>query len=66
MNQNLQPLVDKVRDYLRHGVKSCWVVVPATRVISIFPAQGGSRSLSEGVLQDEALNLGIPVADVFA
>ncbi|MBI2925336.1 MAG: Uma2 family endonuclease [Verrucomicrobia bacterium] len=64
--QNLQPLVDKVREYLRHGVKSCWVIVPAARVISVFPAQGGSRSCTEGLLKDEVTGLEVPVAEVFS
>jgi Uma2 family endonuclease len=64
--QNLQPLVDKIREYGRHGVKSCWLVEPATRVISVFPASGGSRAFAEGVLRDETLGIEIPIAEVFA
>lgn len=64
--QNLQPLVDKIGEYLKHGVKSCWLVEPATRVVSVFPASGGSRAFSEGVLRDEALALEVSVAQIFA
>ena len=63
--QNLQPLVDKIRDYLRHGVKSCWLVEPATRVISVFPASGGSRAFTEGMLKDEVVGIEIPLDQVF-
>src|SRR5438552_1665257 len=64
--QNLQPLVDKIRDYLRHGVKSCWLVEPATRVISVFPASGGSQAFAKGMLRDEPAGIEIPIAEVFA
>ena len=64
--QNLQPLVDKIREYIRHGVKSCWLVLPATRVISVFPASGGSRAFTENMLQDDTAEIEIPIADVFA
>ena|SRR5437899_1805461 len=63
--QNLQPLVDKIREYGRHGVKSSWLVEPATRVISVFPATGGSRAFAEGVLRDEIVGIEIPLAGVF-
>jgi len=64
--QNLQPLVDKVRDYLSHGVKSCWVVIPTTKTISIFPASGGSRTFVEGIVRDDSLDLEIPLSQMFA
>ena len=64
--QNLQPLVDKLREYGRHGVKSCWLVEPATRVVSVFPASGGSRAFTEGILRDETTGVEIPIAGVFA
>lgn len=63
--QNLQPLVDKIREYGRHGVKSCWLVEPATRVISVFPASGGSRAFTEGTLRDETVGIEIQLGDVF-
>lgn len=64
--QNLQPLLDKVRQYLAHGVKSCWVIVPGTGTVSLFPAAGGSRSVVEGDIVDPVLDLRVPVAGVFA
>ena len=64
--QNLQPLVDKIREYLRHGVQSCWLVEPATRVVSVFPGLGGSRAFTEGTLQDEVIGVEISVSQIFA
>jgi len=63
--QNMQPLVDKIRNYLQHGVKSCWLVEPATRVVSVFPAAGGSRAFAERTVRDDNLGLEIPLAEIF-
>src|SRR5262249_29612982 len=63
--QNLQPLIDKIREYGRHGVRSCWLVEPGTRVVSVFPQSGGSRAFADGMLRDETIGLEIPIADVF-
>lgn len=64
--QNLQPLVDEVREYLRRGVTSCWVIVPATETLSVFPASGGSRSYAAGMARDESLGLEVALDRVFA
>ena len=64
--QNLQPLVDKIREYGRHGVNSCWLVEPATRVVSVFPVLGGSRAFAEGTLRDEATGIEIPISQIFS
>jgi Uma2 family endonuclease len=64
--QNLQPLVDKIKAYGQHGVKSCWLAEPATRVVSVFPAQGGSRAFAEGNVKDETLGIEVPVGLIFA
>ena len=64
--QNLQPLVDKIREYGQRGVKSCWLVVPVTGVVSVFPASGGSRAFAEGTLRDETAGIEIPLAQIFA
>jgi Uma2 family endonuclease len=64
--QNMQPLVDKIREYLRHGVKSCWLVEPVTRVVSVFPSSGGSRGFVEGDMKDEPLGISIPLSHIFS
>lgn len=64
--QNVQPLVDKIREYLNRGVLSCWLVEPATRVVSVFPAQGGSRAFAEGHIQDDVVGITVPLAGIFA
>ncbi len=64
--QNLQPLLEKVREYLRRGVQSCWVVIPGTETISVFPQNGTSSSYSEGMVREDVLGIEVPVAEVFS
>lgn len=64
--QNLQPLLEKVREYLRHGVKACWVVIPGTGTISVFPQSGPSHSITEGIVRDAELGVEVAIAEVFA
>jgi len=64
--QNLQPLLDKVREYHARGVKSCWVVIPGTGSVAVFPATGGSRSFGDGEVVDATLDLRVPWKAVFA
>src|SRR2546427_222474 len=45
--QNLQPLVDKIREYGRHGVKSCWPA-ESSKSNSIFTPK---RCRSDGLVK---------------
>jgi len=63
--QNLQPLVDKIREYLRHGVSSCWLVEPATRVVSVFPSDGRSKAYAEGTVRDEPVGIEVQLGAIF-
>lgn len=62
----LQPLLEKVREYLRHGVKSCWLAIPGTETISIHPQTGPSQSISTGVVKDADLGIDVALSEVFA
>lgn len=64
--QILQPLIDKVRDYLRHGVNSCWIVTPGLRTVTLFPANGPSRTVTEGIVRDDVLEFELRVEDIFS
>ena len=63
--QNLQPLIDKIRVYAQHGVKSCWLVQPATGLVSVFPSSGGSRGFVEGSVLDDTAEIEIPLSGIF-
>ncbi len=63
--QSLGPLVDKVREYLRRGAKSCWIVTPALGSVSVFSASGERRSAGVGRFRDDALGIEAEVSEVF-
>ncbi len=54
--QNLQPLVDKARDYLKHGVGACWIVLPAA---------GGSHTVGGGSVRDDATGIEVSLDELF-
>jgi Uma2 family endonuclease len=64
--QSSEALVDKMREYLKHGVKSCWIVAPYFKSISLFPQSGPSRTIVEGVIRDEDLDIEVRIDDVFS
>lgn len=43
-NQGYNTIMEKVDAYLAGGVKSCWVVDPYQRTVSILSPDGGSRA----------------------
>jgi Uma2 family endonuclease len=64
--QNLQPLLEKVREYHSHGVKTCWVVIPGTETLSVFPQAGPSHSVTDGIVRNEDLGVEVAVSEVFS
>ena len=54
------------REFHAHGVQECWVVIPGTETISIYPQSGPSHSIAEGVARNEDLQLEVVVAEVFS
>ncbi len=64
-HQVLGALMNKTRQYLTHGVGSCWVIMPQVRVVTHLPKNGPSRTYGEGALRDEALGIEIDVAEIF-
>ena len=62
--QGTYPVMEKVEHYLKSGVKTCWVVNPPARTITIYLADGTDRTFIPG---QQALDPAIGVtADVTA
>ena len=64
--QNLQPLLDKVKNYLRHGVKTCWVIIPGAGTLSVYPQSGPSHAFAEGFVKDEDLGVQVLLSKIFS
>ncbi|MBI2947555.1 MAG: Uma2 family endonuclease [Verrucomicrobia bacterium] len=64
--QGSKEVMDKVEAYLQSGVKSCWVVNPPQRTITIYTPDGGLKSFVEGVVKDPATGLTANLEAVFS
>ncbi|MCI0538718.1 MAG: Uma2 family endonuclease [Verrucomicrobiales bacterium] len=64
--QGYQGVMDKVDAYLRNGVKSCWVVNPPQRSITIYSADGSQKTYVEGQVKDPAIGVTADLEAVFS
>ena len=64
--QGSQELMDKVEAYLQSGVKSCWVVNPPQRAITIYTPDGSLKSFVEGQVKDPVTGLTADLEAVFS
>jgi len=65
-SQGLQEIVDKVEVYFRHGVKSCWIVSPPLRSITILAPDGTESVCHAGMATDPATGLTADLATIFS
>lgn len=65
--QGIQELRDKVEAYFAHGVKSCWLVVPTLRNITILTPDGEARfAQGAGVIVDPVTGVSADLSVVFS
>ena len=64
--QGLSELLRRVEGCLAAGVKSCWIVVPPLRTVTIFSQDGAEKSWHEGVITDPAIGVTADLATVFS
>ena len=65
-SQGMQEIMDKVKFYLTHGVKSVWVVVPPLHEVAIFLPDGSRQSHHAGVVCDPAIGVTADLDAVFS
>jgi Uma2 family endonuclease len=59
-------VMEKIEIYLQNGVKSCWVVNPPQRAITIYTPDGGLKTFSEGTVRDPATGITVDLDAVFS
>ena len=65
--QGTYPVMEKVEYYLKSGVKTCWVVNPPARTITIYSADGTDRTFIPGQQAvDPAIGIAADVTAVFS
>ena len=63
--QSMRDVIEKIAVYLQSGVKSCWLVLPEVKTITVFHDIRRPISYSRGNLVDDELGLNFPVEEVF-
>ncbi len=64
--QGSQEILDKVDVYFRHGVKSCWIVSPPFRSVTVLTPDGQEEICHAGAVTDPAIGLTADLAAVFS
>jgi Uma2 family endonuclease len=64
--QGYQALMEKLDIYFRNGVKSCWMVSPHLKLITIFGLAGEEQNFDSGIARDPRTGLQANVATVFS
>jgi Uma2 family endonuclease len=66
-SQGTKELKDKIHVYFELGVKSCWLVVPDLKTISVFSqaTQFKNFDMRDDDLIDEVMDIRIPIQKVF-
>jgi Uma2 family endonuclease len=65
-SQTHQEIVQKAETYLRHGVKSCWIVSPPLRTVTLLLPDGREEVFHGGVATDPATGLTADLSKVFS
>lgn len=64
--QSLEELLQKARDYFKHGVKSCWIVIAGLKNVYVFSDGENYEIYRSGeILKDTALGIEFEVGEVF-
>ncbi len=64
-SQGDQELVDKLARYFDAGVKSCWLVQPTFRIITVFSDKRTFKTYIEGELYDQILDIRLDLKRIF-
>lgn len=65
-SQSQQEVVEKAEIYLRNGVKSCWIVSPPLRTVTILLPDGREEVFHRGAAKDPVTGLTADLAAVFS
>ena len=65
--QTIPEVLAKFPIYFQAGIRSCWLVVPAVRVISVYTAPLQAQDFTAPAeLHDPVLDIRIPLSQIFA
>ena len=64
-SQGDQELVDKISRYFDFGVKSCWLVQPTFRIVTVFSDKTTFKTFIDGELYDPVLDIRLDLNRIF-
>lgn len=64
--QGYQEVLDKVAVYFQHGIKSCWMVWPPLRQVTILTPDGSQYPFTEGTITDPIIGITADLTTVFS
>jgi Uma2 family endonuclease len=64
--QGYKAVMEKVEIYFRNGVKSCWIVSPHLKLITILGPNGEEQNFDAGLARDPHTGLTADVGTVFS
>lgn len=63
--QGSYEILQKFQVYFALGIKSCWLVDPATEVVVVYANMNSHKTFSGNEVVDEILNIRIPISKIF-
>ena len=64
--QGLYDIVEKFRLYFELGVRSCWLVEPVLRTVTVYASSDDWQTFTSGDIVDSVVNIKIPLEEIFA
>ncbi len=64
-SQTDEELTEKIDRYFRVGIKSCWLVIPMLKIVSVFSDASTQKTFLNGDLHDEVLDIRVDLNKVF-
>jgi len=64
--QGLYEIIEKFRLYFELGIRSCWLVEPVLRTVTVYSSSNEWQTFVSGDVVDEPLNIRITLNELFA
>lgn len=58
-------IIEKFQAYFALGIRSCWLIDPATEVVRVYHPDRDPQTFALGELVDDVAGIKIPVAEIF-
>ncbi len=65
-SQSTQDLVDKARQMIAAGTRSCWIVQPSLQTITVLTDDLKPTTFTEGAIEDPTTEITVTLEEIFA